>query len=64
MPRVTLSPRRNLDAPLVDVDRSRPWYIRFAQRLFGIYVWALFAYFIVGTLLIALIALVLLASRR
>jgi hypothetical protein len=49
MPRVSVSPRRNLDAPLVPVDQDVAWHVRFAQRIFGAYVWALIAYFIIGT---------------
>ena len=63
MPRVSVSPRRNLDAPLVPVDQDVAWHVRFAQRIFGAYVWALIAYFIIGTLLLVLIAVVLLAVR-
>jgi hypothetical protein len=64
MSRINMAPRRDLDAPLVDVDRAGPWYVRIAQRLVAIYVWALVVYFIVGTLLIALIVVVLLATQR
>jgi len=64
MPRVSITPRRNIDAPLVDVDSARPWYVRVAQRLLGIYLWALIVYFVVGTLLMAVIVVVLLATRR
>lgn len=64
MPRVSVNPRRNFDAPLVEVDESASWSVRLAQRVFGAYIWALVAYFVIGTLLLVLIGVVLLALRK
>jgi uncharacterized membrane-anchored protein len=61
--RVSVSPRRNVDAPLVEIDQSAAWYVRLGQRVFGAYIWALVAYFIIGTLLLLLIGVVLGAHR-
>ena len=47
MPRLSVSPRRDWDSPLVDVSEDAPWHVRLGLTAFR---WYLILVFVIGLL--------------